>query len=55
MSPMRMKFSFRARFRLLRRWRPRAGALPLRRALWHRRLRRAGVRITNQMLARIAA
>jgi hypothetical protein len=33
---MRAKFGFRARFRMNRRWR---GFLPLRRALFHRRLR----------------
>jgi hypothetical protein len=35
-TPMRGKFAFRARFRLDRRYR---GWLPLRRALFHRRLR----------------
>lgn len=35
-TPMRAKFGFRTRFRLTRRYR---GWLPLRRALFHRRLR----------------
>lgn len=50
MMPMRLKFSIRARFRLLRGFRRRAGFPPLRRMLWHRRLAQACDRIVCKML-----
>jgi hypothetical protein len=49
LPPMRAKFAFRARFRLSRHYR---GRLPLRRALFHRRLRSLRVlRDMPEMLA----
>lgn len=44
---MRLRFAFRARFRLGRRYR---GFLPLHRALFHRRLRSASDRRIAEML-----